>query len=124
MNNNGEGDGFLNNTVTVDSDQLEQESSSAAVPIFWNPAYNINKTVVDVAGNGSTANITKAGDVINYQINVTNDGNIDLTNVTVNDSLINLTGTCRVTNFRSDPQSRRKLDLQRELYSFSDRYEQ
>ena len=56
------------------------------------PAYIINKTVTDVAGQGPAGNVTKAGDVISYQINVSNVGNIDLTNITVKDPLINLTG--------------------------------
>ncbi len=37
MNNNGGGDGFINNTATVDSYQLEPKSSSAAVPLVQNP---------------------------------------------------------------------------------------
>ena len=36
--------------------------------------------------------INKAGDKVPYRIVVQNDGNVDLTNVTVNDSLIPLTG--------------------------------
>ncbi len=123
INSNGGGDGFLNNTVTVDSDQLEQNSSSAGVPIFWNPVYNISKSVVDVAGNGSTANITKAGDNVNYLINLTNDGNVDLTNVTVNDSLINLSSPVESKNSRWNFGSWRKLVLQCELHSSSGRNE-
>ncbi|MGB9133499.1 MAG: PGF-pre-PGF domain-containing protein [Methanosarcina sp.] len=90
MNSNGDGDEFINNTVIIACDQLEQENDSAAVPIEQNPAYTINKTVVDVAGNGSEANVTFAGDIISYQVNVTNDGNIGLNNVTASDSLIEL----------------------------------
>ena len=54
------------------------------------PAYTIDKTVIDVAGKGPSGNVTKAGDVIRYQIKAPNDGNINLTNVRVTDSLINL----------------------------------
>jgi len=54
-------------------------------------AYAIDKTIIDVAGKGPARNVTKAGDVIAFYVNVTNDGNIDLTNITVNDPLINLT---------------------------------
>ncbi len=92
LNSNGEDDGFINNTATVDCDQLDSINDSAEVPVEQNPAYSINKTVVDVAGRGSESNVTFAGDVISYQINVTNDGNIDLNNISVNDSLIILTG--------------------------------
>ena len=55
-------------------------------------AYAIDKTIIDVAGKGPVGNVTKAGNVIAFYVNVTNDGNIDLTNITVNDPLINLTG--------------------------------
>ncbi len=92
LNSNGEDDGFINNTAAVDCDQLDPINDSAEVPVEQNPAYNVSKTVVDVAGRGSESNVTSAGDVIGYQINVTNDGNIDLNNINVNDSLINLTG--------------------------------
>ncbi|MHB8101362.1 MAG: PKD domain-containing protein [Methanosarcina sp.] len=54
------------------------------------PAYTIDKTIIDVAGKGPSGNVTKAGDVIRYQIKVPNDGNINLTNVRITDSLINL----------------------------------
>ncbi|MHB8101622.1 MAG: beta strand repeat-containing protein [Methanosarcina sp.] len=98
LNSNGGEDGFINNIATVDSDQLDQKNDSAEVPIEQIPSYSIDKTVTDVAGKGSTVNVTKAGDVIAYQVKVTNDGNIDLTNVKVNDSLTNLTGPVESLN--------------------------
>jgi hypothetical protein len=51
------------------------------------PAYSINKTVtaVDASGDGV---INAAGDVIDYQIVVTNDGNADLTGVSLSDPLL------------------------------------
>jgi PGF-pre-PGF domain-containing protein/uncharacterized repeat protein (TIGR01451 family) len=90
LNSNGDGDGFINNTVSIVCDQLEQKSSSAEVQVEQKPAYNVSKTITDVAGNGSDANVTKVGDIITYEINVTNAGNIDLTNVNVSDSLVTL----------------------------------
>ena len=92
LNSNGEGDGLIENTVTVDCDQLEPKSDSAEVPVHAIPIYLIDKTVTDVAGKGPTGNITAAGQRITYRINVRNVGNVDLTDVLVQDSLIKLEG--------------------------------
>ncbi|HIH74880.1 MAG TPA: DUF11 domain-containing protein, partial [Methanosarcina sp.] len=104
MISNGGGDGFINNTVTVDCDQLDPKSDSEAVPIGDKtveeiPGCIIDKVVIDVAGKGPEGNVTKPGDVISYQINVTNTGNVNLTNVNVTDSLIeNLNGPIESLN--------------------------
>ncbi|MFY1112846.1 MAG: DUF7507 domain-containing protein [Methanosarcinaceae archaeon] len=54
---NTNGDGFIDNTATVQSDQLQPETDSEKVPIEEEqapieeePAYTINKTVTDVGG--------------------------------------------------------------------------
>jgi len=92
LNSNGTGTGFIDNTATVVCDQLAPQNDSANVTIIQNPSYTIEKTVTGVNGQ-SGGNVTAAGDVIAYQVNVTNDGNIDLNNVTVTDPLVNnLTG--------------------------------
>ena len=90
LNSNGEGDGFINNTAAINSDELGLKIDSAEVPVEQNPAYSIEKTIVDVAGKGPEGNVTAAEDVIAYQVNVINDGNVDLTNLNVTDSLISL----------------------------------
>ncbi len=92
INSNGNGTGFINNNVTVDCDQLGAENYSFQTPIIQDPSYTFNIIVTDVNGNGPGENITKEGDVISYQIDVINNGNIDLNNVTVTDPLVNLTG--------------------------------
>jgi uncharacterized repeat protein (TIGR01451 family) len=92
MNSNGNGTGFITNNVTVDCDLLGVENYSFQTPIIQDPSYTVNMIVTDVNGNVPGGNITKEGDVISYQINVINNGNIDLNNVTVNDPLVNLTG--------------------------------
>ncbi|MDQ1252134.1 MAG: hypothetical protein QG646_1249 [Euryarchaeota archaeon] len=91
INSNGEGNGLIENTVTVDCDQLEPKSYSAEVSLGI-PVYTIEKTITDVAGKGPAGTVTAAGDIITYQVKVSNVGNINLTNITVNDSLINLAG--------------------------------
>ncbi len=94
INNNGNGTGFLINNVTVFSDQLDPRNANVSTsnatvsaPIQQNPNYTIVKTVEDVNGVLG-GNVTLAGDVIDYSINVTNTGNVDLYNVTVTDPLI------------------------------------
>ncbi|AKB20952.1 DUF11 domain-containing protein [Methanosarcina sp. WH1] len=94
INSNGGGDGLIENTATVwkpDCDQLVPKSYTAEV-LIGIPVYIIEKTITDIAGEGPNADITAAGDIISYQVNISNIGNLDLTNITVNDSLINLTG--------------------------------
>ena len=78
LNSNGKETGIINNIATVDCTQLDPENDNANVTIVQNPSYDIDKTVTDVAGRGPEANVTSAGDVISYQINLTNEGNIDL----------------------------------------------
>lgn len=53
-----------------------------------NRAYTIAKTVTDVGGDGDTGSVDEAGDVISYQIEVTNTGNQILTGITLSDSLV------------------------------------
>jgi hypothetical protein len=64
---------------------------SAAGPV----SYTVNKTVIDVSGQGLAGNVTAAGDIITYQINVNNTAGMDLTNVTVTDPML---GLLNVTN--------------------------
>jgi uncharacterized repeat protein (TIGR01451 family)/PGF-CTERM protein len=84
-NSNGNGTGFIINNATVSSDQLGPKNSTVTTPI---KSYTIVKTVTDVAGQGPAGNVTAAGDVIIYAINVNNTAGMDLTNVTVTDPLL------------------------------------
>jgi uncharacterized repeat protein (TIGR01451 family) len=88
INDDGGGDGDIDNTATVHSDQLADQSSSTATPIDRNPAYSIQKTVTDVGGDGPNGHVDAANDVISYQIVVSNDGNVDLTGASVTDPLL------------------------------------
>ena len=124
LNNNGGGNGLITSTATVDSDELGPESYIVSVSIEQNPAYTIDKTVTDVAGKGSSGEVTVAGDVISYQVRVTNDGNLDLTNVSVVDSLINLSEPTGDNSPSGIPECRRELDLHRKLYCNSGGHKQ
>ncbi len=93
INNNGSGTGFIINNASINCDQLGPKNDTVQVPIKWKPDYTLNKTITGINGQEPGGNITKVGDIVSYQINVTNDGGVDLTNVTVTDPLINnLTG--------------------------------
>ena len=85
------------NLTVSNEDGISSKLANITV-LDYSPVYTIEKTVTDVSGNGSSANVTKAGDVISYRINVTNAGNLDLTNVSVVDSLINLTAPSESLN--------------------------
>ena len=86
LNDNGGGDGDIDNTATVESDELDDESDSAEQPIVQNPSIDLTKTPDPLI-------YSAAGQVIHYTLVVTNDGNVDLTNVGVTDSL-GITVTC------------------------------
>ena len=91
INSNGTGTGFINNTATVSCDQLDPKSASAQVPLEWRPDFTIFKSAIRVDESGDCI-IDASKDIIEYRIVVKNDGNVDINNLVVNDSLINLTG--------------------------------
>ena len=86
---NNDAGGFINNVI-VYSGKLDPKSASVAVPI--DPSCSISASVTDVAGRGPSGNVTSAGDLISYRIDVTNNGKVDLSNVTLNDTLTELVG--------------------------------
>ncbi|MBK8275917.1 MAG: hypothetical protein IPK92_08750 [Nitrospira sp.] len=113
VDGNGGGDGDIDNTATADSDQTGPSSDSEVVPLNLTPALAIDKTVTSVAdtnGNG----LTDAGDVINYNVKVSNTGNVTLTGVTVVDPLTgqNISAeTIAVGAFRTSPAPTRSARL-------------
>ena len=69
IDNNGNGTGFIINNVTVVCDQnTTATNATATVPIT---SCTIVKTVTGVTGDGN-GNVTAAGDIISYEINVNN----------------------------------------------------
>jgi uncharacterized repeat protein (TIGR01451 family) len=78
--------GRVDNTATANSAETDPVNDSVTVTSSQGPALSINKSAVE-------SRYTAIGDVIHYTITVKNTGNVTLTGVTVNDSLIpNLTG--------------------------------
>ena len=82
----------LNNTVTVttisDDPNLDNNTATEPTDVIEpaNPILSIDKVVtgVDTAGDGI---LNAVGDIVDYAIHVTNDGNVELTNVTITDPL-------------------------------------
>jgi uncharacterized repeat protein (TIGR01451 family) len=85
-----------NFTVNLTASNANGTSSSLATINVLNANCSIMKTVTDVAGQGPRGNVTAAGDIISYEINVNNTAGIPLTNVTVTDPMLG--GILNVTN--------------------------
>jgi uncharacterized repeat protein (TIGR01451 family) len=83
--------GQIDNTATADSDQTPPVSDDEDVPLIVTPDITITKTATSITnpdGSDGGTIVDEAGDVINYTIAVENTGNVDLTNVTVSDPLL------------------------------------
>ena len=83
INNNGGGDGDIDNTATGDSDQTDPITDSEKVDVDRRPALSIDKA--DDYGDDPVQRFENLGNVITYTIVVTNTGNTTLTGVNVTD---------------------------------------
>ncbi len=81
LDNNGGGDGDIDNVVTADSNETGPDTDTASVPLVQNPALSIDK--VD-----NTGTFNAVDDVISYTITAKNTGNVTLTNVAVTDAQV------------------------------------
>ncbi len=88
----GGGDNDIDNTATGASNQVDDITDSASVPVVSSPDASITKTVLSVDDDDEAPfEVNAAGDLITYEIVYTNIGNTTLTGVDVTDPL--LTGT-------------------------------
>jgi LPXTG-site transpeptidase (sortase) family protein len=86
LNNNGGGDGDIDNTVTGDTDQTTSQTSSAAAPLTSAPS-------MTVAKSSTTASLSAPGAVA-YSYLVTNTGNVTLTGIGLSDDNDNNDMSC------------------------------
>lgn len=91
LDDQGGGDGDIDNTAMVDSTQTDSVSDDAAVALAYTPDLMILKTA-------DVERVDEIGDLINYTIAVSNIGNITLTGLEVTDSLIDDTLAPRDTD--------------------------
>jgi uncharacterized repeat protein (TIGR01451 family) len=78
INTNGGGDGHIDNTVTVDTAETLPVSATASVVVESGASVEMTKTA-------DVSSVDAVGDVINYTVNVQNNGNATLTELIVTD---------------------------------------
>lgn len=105
IDNNGMVDPNLkiSNTATADTAQTDPQTASATVDVIQNPHVSLTKTAT-LADHGATAD--QAGDVIDYSIVLTNDGNMTITNPVVSDPSVS-----DLTLASGDTNNNGKLDV-------------
>ncbi len=90
LDNNGGGNGFIENSTTVDSDQTLPTQDNETVQLIRTPALFLNKTFLNVTGGNGNNLVDAVGDVLHYQIVVANPSNVTLTDVSVSEPLTGL----------------------------------
>ena len=90
LDNQGGGDGELNNLATGHTNETPDDTDNAVVELVYNPAMQVTKSVDSIDDGddfGAEDQADSEGDVINYLITIANMGNISLTGVTVDDQV-------------------------------------
>ena len=97
LDNNGGGDGDIDNTATADSSETDSVDDSAEAPIAPAPSIDLEKFVsvdggvtYDDADNADGLQNVNIGAPVSFMITVANTGNVSLTDVNITD--INKTG--------------------------------
>ena len=87
IDDNGGGDGSLDNEAIISSNQTGSKSDSESVPIQQIPALKVDKVAVGIDTQNDGV-LNQAGDAVDYSIMVQNTGNQTLTNVLIDDSTL------------------------------------
>ncbi len=93
LDSNGGGDGYIENSTTVDSDQTLPTQDNETVQLIRTPVLFLDKTFLNVTGGNGNNLVDAVGDILNYRIVVANPSNVTLTGVSVNEPLTGLTAT-------------------------------
>ena len=93
LDNNGGGNGYLENTSVADSNQTVAVTDTETVQLLAKPILFVNKSFVNVTGGNGNNLVDAVGDELNYQILLANPGNVTLTDVSLNEGLTGLTKT-------------------------------
>ena len=88
----------IDNTATGDCDQLEPIDDSCRVPVIQNPSIDLEKLVNGEDADVPTGPTVAAGSTVTFTFIVTNTGNVTLTNVSVDDSVLGHIGTIATLN--------------------------
>ena len=91
LDNNGGGNGYLENTSVADSNETMPVTDTETVQLLAKPILFVNKSFVNVTGGNSNNLVDAVGDQLNYQILLANPGNVTLTNVSLVENLTGLT---------------------------------
>jgi len=87
LDGRGNGNGFLDNLATASSNEFGSVSDRERVELIYNNDLLIDKRFVGVTGGNGNLAADRAGDILNYQISVSNGGNISQTNIQVTDQV-------------------------------------
>ena len=93
IDDNGGGDGDIDNTATVSSNELPDKSVTASVQLRQNPLLSTAKVFTHNSDEDDSGDIT-LGDTLRYTITVTNPGNVTLAGVAISDDFTGESWIC------------------------------
>ena len=90
LDNNGGGDGYIDNIAVADSAETTAVSDIESVPLLRTIGLQFDKHIVSIDGGNGNALADAAGDMLNYSFTLTNPGTVTLTNLTLVDDTTGL----------------------------------
>ena len=90
LNNNGGGNGYIDNVTMVDSDQTLPAYDNETVQLIRYAVLYLDKAYLYVTGGNGNNLVDAVGDVLNYRVVLANAGNVTLTDVSLEEPLTGL----------------------------------